>query len=105
MSDESSDHTAGGDGDSLDTGPEVIEVDSGGEEVDKLEKELGKHELLSFLPVFLLLVQSSAAAKKTWRSAVYSFFKPDVTIEIHEGRVSHFFVCSSKKCMTSAKGI
>src|SRR3984885_2756030 len=56
-------------------------------------------------PCHALLIQPSATAKKTWRSAVYSFFKPEVTIEVHEGRVSHFFACSAKKCKTSAKGI
>ena len=49
--------------------------------------------------------QSSEAAKKTWRSPVYSFFKPEVTIEVHNGRVAHFFTCSVKKCKTSARGI
>ena len=105
MSNEGSDPTANGDEDSMDTRPEVIEVDSGGEEVDKLEKELGKHKLLSFLPLDILLIQPSDVVKKTWQSAVYSFFKPDVTIEIYKGHVSHFFMCSAKKCMTPAKGI
>ncbi len=99
------DPTASGDEVSVDAGPEVIEINSGGEETDELEEELGKHELLSFLPVDILLIQPSVAAKKTWRSAVYSFFKPEVTIEVHEGRVAHFFECSAKKCKTSAKGI
>ena len=105
MSDEGSDPTPGGDEDSVDTTPAVIEIDSGGEETDELEKELGKPKLLSFLPVDILLIQPSAAVKKTWRSAVYSFFKSEVTIEVHEGHVAHFFVCSAKKCKTSAKGI
>ena len=104
MSDEGSDPTAGGDEDSVDDGPDVIDIDSG-EETNELEKELGEHEFFSFLPVDILLIHPSAAAKKTWRSAVYSFFKPEVTIEVHDGRVAHFFACSAKKCKTSAKGI
>jgi len=61
--------------------------------------------LLVFLSSFSYSFQISAAAQKTWRSPVYSFFKPDVTIEVHNGRVAHFFTCSAKKCMTEAKGI
>jgi len=49
--------------------------------------------------------QSLEEAKKTWRSPVYSFFKSEVTIEVHEGRVAHFFACSAKKCKTTARGI
>jgi hypothetical protein len=105
MSNEDSDPTPSGDEDSIDTRPDVIEIDSDGEETDELEKELGKPKLLSFLPVDILLIQPSAAAKKTWRSAVYSFFKPEVTIEVYKGRIIHVFACSAKKCKTSAKGI
>ncbi|KAF8502338.1 hypothetical protein F5888DRAFT_1871875 [Russula emetica] len=63
---------------------EVIAVGSD-EELDDLEKEL--------------------AVKETWRSPIYSFFKPKVTIEVHHGRVAHFFTCSSKKCKTEARGV
>ncbi|KAF8239551.1 hypothetical protein L208DRAFT_1149258, partial [Tricholoma matsutake] len=35
---------------------------------------------------------------KTWRSPIYSFFKPAVMIEVHNGRVAHVFACSVKKC-------
>jgi hypothetical protein len=47
----------------------------------------------------------TAAAKVTWRSSLYSFFKPEVTIEVHEGRIAHFFACSSKTCKTKARGV
>jgi hypothetical protein len=46
-----------------------------------------------------------AAARKTWRSPIYSFFKPDVAVEIHRGRVSHFFRCAAKRCKTDARGV
>jgi hypothetical protein len=46
--------------------------------------------------------QSSAAAKKTWRSPIYSFFKADVIIKVHKGCIMHFFACSAKNCKTKA---
>jgi hypothetical protein len=49
--------------------------------------------------------QSSAAAKKTWRSLIYSFFKANVTIEVHKGCIMHFFTCSVKNCKTKAQGV
>jgi hypothetical protein len=48
MSDEGSDATPSGDEDSVDTRPDVIEIDSGGEETDKLKKDLGKPKLLYY---------------------------------------------------------
>jgi len=78
---------------------EVIAVGSD-EELDDLEKELGAFTYYFFLAV--LLISILAAVKETWRSPIYSFFKPKVTIEVHHGRVAHFFTCSSKKCKTKA---
>ncbi|KAF8469359.1 hypothetical protein DFH94DRAFT_616566, partial [Russula ochroleuca] len=46
-----------------------------------------------------------AAAKETWRSPIYSFFKTTVTIKVHNGRVAHFFTCSAKNCKTEARGM
>lgn len=82
--------------------PEVIAVGSD-EELDDLEKELGACGSYFFLAISL--IQFTAAAKETWRSPIYSFFKPAVTIEFHNGRVAHFFTCSSKKCKTEARGV
>ena len=48
MSDEGSDPTPSGDEDNVDTRPDVIEIDSGGEETDKLKKDLGKPKLLYY---------------------------------------------------------
>ncbi|KAF8237636.1 hypothetical protein L208DRAFT_1246708 [Tricholoma matsutake] len=42
--------------------------------------------------------QFTGAAKKTWRSPIYSFFKPAVMIEVHNGCVAHIFAYSAKKC-------
>jgi len=46
-----------------------------------------------------------AAAQKTWRSPVYSFFKANVAVEIHKGHVSHFFTCSAAKCKSNIGGV
>lgn len=58
-------------------------------------------------PSFLLTssphsFQFTVVAKETWRSPIYSFFKPEVTIKIH---IAHFFTCSAKKCKTGASSI
>jgi hypothetical protein len=49
--------------------------------------------------------QLSAAAQKTWRSPIYSFFKSDMTIQEHNGHVAHFFTCSALKCRSEAGGV
>ena len=82
--------------------PEVIKVGSD-EELDDLEKELGPSTFYSFFIISPILI--TAAAKETWRSPIYSFFKPEVTIEVHNGRVAHFFACKAKKCKTEARGV
>ena len=66
-----------------------------------------KRNLVCHLIRFLLFhsYQFLAAAKETWRSPIYSFFKPEVKIEVHNGRLSHFFTCAAKKCKTEARGI
>lgn len=45
------------------------------------------------------------ALKKTWRSPIYSFFKADVQVEYHAGRLCHFFVCAARRCKTSIGGV
>ncbi|KAF8229146.1 hypothetical protein L208DRAFT_1288230 [Tricholoma matsutake] len=59
---------------------------------------------LNILSSLSHLFWSSAAAKKTWRSPVYSFFKADVTIEVHKGHITHFSPCSAKNSKTEAQG-
>ncbi|KAG1812436.1 uncharacterized protein BJ212DRAFT_1369731 [Suillus subaureus] len=44
--------------------------------------------------------------KKTWRSAVYSFFKLDaVAVQYHDGRLVHFFPCGAHKCKLPSGGV
>lgn len=104
VSDAENDPAAGEDQESMKTDElvEVIDLDSDSE-LNDLEKELGTHPCHSFLAIFL--TSFSVAAQQTWRSPIYSFFKPKVTIEVHHGRVAHFFACSAKKCKTEARGI
>ena len=33
------------------------------------------------------------------------FFKPKVTIQVHNGCVAHFFTCSAKKCKSGTRGV
>ncbi len=83
---------------------EVIEVSSDGEGQEKLKEDLG---VPSFIHSFYLCnsFQFSAAAQKTWRSPIYSFFETDVTVEVHKGRVAHFFTCAAVKCRSEAGGV
>jgi hypothetical protein len=43
--------------------------------------------------------------KMHWRSPIYSFFKPDVTIQYHQNRPCHFFTCAALKCKTRTGGV
>jgi hypothetical protein len=36
--------------------------------------------------------------KRTWRSPIYSFFKPNVAFQYHEDRPCHVFTCAAPKC-------
>ncbi|KAG2045589.1 hypothetical protein BDR06DRAFT_900518, partial [Suillus hirtellus] len=46
------------------------------------------------------------ALKKTWHSAVYSFFKLDaVTVQYLDGCLVHFFPCGACKCKLPAGGV
>lgn len=83
---------------------EVIEVNSDIEEQDVLEEQLGTFTFLFFLVVSHLF-HFLAAAQKTWRSPVYSFFKHNVTIQKHNGRVAHFFSCTAVKCRSEGGGV
>ncbi|KAI0245489.1 hypothetical protein BJV78DRAFT_1138365, partial [Lactifluus subvellereus] len=38
--------------------------------------------------------------KKTWRLSIYSFFKPDITLQYYKGRPYHYFICAAPKCKT-----
>ena len=41
----------------------------------------------------------------TWRSPIYSFFKSNVNIQYHEGRLVHFFACAARACKSPIGGI
>ena len=47
----------------------------------------------------------SEALQEHWRSPIYTFFKPDVVFQYHDGRPSHFFTCAAPKCKLRAGGI
>ena len=79
---------------------DAIKIESDNEE---LEKDLHMSFHYCFLP--LLLTWTLEDAKKSWWSPIYTFFKPDVSIQIHKNRLSHFFTCLSKHCRTGLKGV
>ena len=43
--------------------------------------------------------------KKTWHLPIYSFFKPDVSVQYHNGHLTHFFPYTTLKCKMKAGGI
>jgi hypothetical protein len=42
------------------------------------------------------------ALKRTWRSPIYSFVKPDISFQYYEGRPCHVFTCAAPKCKVRA---
>ncbi|KAJ7140228.1 hypothetical protein C8R43DRAFT_892910 [Mycena crocata] len=45
-----------------------------------------------------------ARLRARWRSPVYSFYKPTVTIGYDKGRKYHFFYCTNPKCRNGKNG-
>lgn len=43
--------------------------------------------------------------KRTWRSPVYVFFKPEVIVQYCKGRLCHFFQCAAHKCKIASGGV
>jgi hypothetical protein len=43
--------------------------------------------------------------QRTWRSPIYSFFRPNVSVQHHNGRLCHFFPCAARKCKTELGGV
>jgi hypothetical protein len=41
--------------------------------------------------------------QKDWRSSIYAFFRPEVTISNVEGRRAHDFICAAKTCKGKGK--
>jgi hypothetical protein len=74
------------------------------------EQELSPEDELG---MYTCLAADDAAAnqftldnlEKTWRSPIYTFFKPEVTLQYHDGRPCHFFACATKKCKLCAGGM
>jgi hypothetical protein len=50
-----------------------------------------------------ILINILEALKKTWRSPIYSFFKPDVSFQYYEDRPCHVFSCAGSKCKARAR--
>jgi hypothetical protein len=36
---------------------------------------------------------------------IYNFFKPDVTVQYHDGHLCHFFACAARPCKTPIGGV
>jgi hypothetical protein len=83
--------------------PVNVTSDVNQEPEDDPEKELGKFSI-SLLYSYSQFT-CAKAIKKTWRSAIYSFFKSDVQIQYHDGRLCHFFPCAARKCKSPAGGV
>lgn len=62
---------------------------------------------LVLIHAYFLFKQNShlEIVKKTWRSPIYSFFKPSVRVEYENGRLCHFFPCAARQCKTKAGGV
>jgi hypothetical protein len=46
-----------------------------------------------------------ARLQPSWRSAVYSFFKPNVKIGYENGRKYHFLPCAARACLNGSHGV
>ena len=73
------------------------------------EVELTPQEELSMSFIIIsssiLIISASEALQKHWCSPIYTFFKPDVIFQSHDGRPSHFFTCAAPKCKVHAGGV
>ena len=66
-------------------------------------KALGMHNFHSFY--YCILIFQAEAAKRTWRSPIYSFFKDEISIGYEKGRLYHFFPCAARRCKNNAGGV
>jgi hypothetical protein len=87
---------------------EVASLHSQDEDLDSKpeldpEAELGMFSLCIFR--YIVLILFAATIRKGWRSPIYSFFSPEVTINYEGGRLYHFFPCSARKCKSKMGGI
>jgi hypothetical protein len=67
------------------------------------EAILGKYNLV-FLR-FRHLPDCSASLQKTWRSAIYHFYNPNVSIGYEDDRLFHFFKCTARVCKAAMGGV
>jgi hypothetical protein len=54
---------------------------------------------------FSSLTLFSAALQKTWRSAIYHFFTPNVTIGYEDKHLFYFFKCTARVCKSANGGV
>jgi hypothetical protein len=64
------------------------------------EEELGKSRIYSPKPS---TKYPSARLQKDWRSKVYAFFQPEVSIKYIDDRKCHEFTCNAKSCKGKGK--
>ena len=53
----------------------------------------------------MLILSALEALQEHWCSPIYTFFKPNVIFQHHDGRPSHFFTCTAPKCKVHAGGV
>ncbi|KAF8957055.1 hypothetical protein BDZ97DRAFT_1954953 [Flammula alnicola] len=73
--------------------PELIEVEDSDDEEDD-EEDAEDEETAE---------QELERLQKDWRSPIYAFFNPEVTINDVEGRRVHDFTCNAKHCKGKGK--
>lgn len=73
------------------------------------EVELTPQEALSmsFITILssILIISTSEALQEHWHSPIYTFFKPNIVFQYHDGRPCHFFTCATPKCKVCAGGV
>ena len=89
----------------------ILEVADGSDdeppELGKKEEtpaeELGECWKICYL--LFLLTHVLAHLQKEWRSPIYAFFRPEVTINHVEGRCTHDFTCAATNCKGRGKDL
>ena len=96
------------DNENVDPDDSSIDGDGNGDRTEP-EVELTPQEELSmpFIIIlsFILIKSMSEALQEHWRSPIYTFFKPDIVFQYHEGRPCHFFPCATPKCKVRTGGV
>jgi hypothetical protein len=91
--------------------PNLIVVDDEEEESeddnDEVQEETDEQELSNFFinqnSQLLINRTNLERLQKDWRSAIYAFFKTEVTISYIDGRQAHDFTCAAKSCKGRGK--